>query len=128
MIYLDSSVALAQLFREPRRPADSFWGRALVSSKLLEYEIWNRVHAYRMTVSHGNEARQLLGRVDLIDLDEPVLSRALEPLPVAIRTLDALHLAAIDFIRTRSEPVELASYDDRMVAAATALGFPLAAL
>ena len=127
MIYTDSSVALAYLFREARCPPDSFWSQPLVSSKLLEYEIWNRVHAYGLTVSHGDEARQLMLRVVLIELDEQVLARALEPFPAPVRTLDSLHLATVDFLR-HSQPVELASYDDRMVVAAEALGILIAAL
>jgi predicted nucleic acid-binding protein len=128
VIYTDSSVALAHLFRERQRPADSFWKQPLVSSKLLEYEVWNRVHTYRLTTSHSNEARQLLARVVLIELGEPVLSRALEPFPVAVRTLDALHLATMNFISSGGESAELASYDHRLLAAAEALGIPPAAL
>jgi len=37
MIYLDSSVALAQLLKEKRRPSDAFWEHQMVSSRLLEY-------------------------------------------------------------------------------------------
>jgi uncharacterized protein len=128
VIYLDSSVALAQLLREPRRPADTLWGRSLVSSKLLEYEIWNRVHAYRLSGSLGEQARQLLARVVLIKLDDPVLARALEPFPMSLRTLDSLHLATMDFIIRSGEAVDLASYDNRLIAAAEALGIPIATL
>lgn len=128
MIYTDSSVALAHLFRETQRPSDSFWKQPLISSKLLEYEVWNRVHAYRLTASHSDEARQLLERVILIELGEPVLFRALEPFPVAVRTLDALHLATMNFIGAGGGSIELASYDMRLAAAAQALGIPLAAL
>jgi uncharacterized protein len=128
VIYIDSSVALAHLFREPRRPADPFWSQPLVSSKLLEYEVWNRVHAYQLTGSHSNEVRLLLTRVVLIELDESVLSRALEPFPIRVRTLDALHLATIDFTSAMSEPIELASYDHRLLAAARALGISIAEL
>jgi hypothetical protein len=52
----------------------------------------------------------------------------LEPFPVAVRTLDALHLATMDFIRESGEPVQLASYDNRLIAAAEALGITPAAL
>ena len=38
MIYVDTSVALAHLFAEDRRPPASFWTETLVSSRLLEYE------------------------------------------------------------------------------------------
>jgi len=100
----------------------------LVSSRLLEYEIWNRVHAYGLVRSHAEEARVLLMGVELVEMDRPVLARALEPLPLAVRTLDALHLATIDFLSTRGEAVALASYDNRLLAAAHALGIPVAAL
>jgi hypothetical protein len=66
--------------------------------------------------------------VNLVELSEPALARALLPFPVRIRTLDALHLATIEFLRRQGEPVELASYDSRLVAAAAAVGISVAAL
>jgi hypothetical protein len=45
-----------------------------------------------------------------------------------VRTLDALHLATADYLRRQGEPVELASYDNRLIAAVQALGISLAAL
>ena len=45
MIYLDSSVALAGLFLEDRSPPADFWRQPLISSRLLTYEVWNRVNA-----------------------------------------------------------------------------------
>lgn len=64
--------------------------------------MWNRVHA--------------------------VLERALEPFPMQVRTLDALHLASIEFLRKSRQDVQLATYDTCLAAAARALGIPLAAL
>ena len=93
MIYVDTSVALAELLAEDRRPAESFWNQTLVSSRLLEYEVWIRVHARKLARSHGEAARALVGRVALLELVSPVLTRALEPFPRPVRTLDALHLA-----------------------------------
>ena len=61
-------------------------------------------------------------------MGDAALARALEPFPVAVRTLDALHLATMDFIRESGEPVQLASYDNRLTAAAEALGITPAAL
>ncbi|MCZ7642031.1 MAG: hypothetical protein M5U33_03855 [Pseudorhodoplanes sp.] len=69
--------------------------------------------------------RALIGRVALIELAQPVLQRALAPFPTPLRTLDALHLASIDFLRERGQRVELATYDDRLAIAARALGIPL---
>ena len=92
---------------------------------LLEYEVWNRVHARKLGQSHSDAVRELIGRVALIELAVPVLGRALEPFPVPVRTLDALHLASIEFLRARRQTIELASYDDRLLEAAQALGIPL---
>lgn len=39
MIYLDTSVLLAELLDEERRPPARLWSEPLVSSSLLEYEI-----------------------------------------------------------------------------------------
>jgi len=125
MIYLDTSVALAQLLAEDRVPAPGLWHEPLVSSRLIEYEIWTRLHARGLGRSHGEHARALLARLAIVELVPPVLERALEPFPTAVRTLDALHLASIEFLRRRGQQVALASYDDRMVAAARALGIPV---
>jgi uncharacterized protein len=128
VIYVDSSIALAHLFGEARSPPALFWAEPLTSSKLLEYEVWNRIHAYGLTDSHSEAARALLWRVTLVEMDERVLARASEPLPVRVRTLDALHLATMVFIQARRQTLELASYDARLVAGARALGISLAAL
>jgi hypothetical protein len=49
----------------------------------------------------------------------------LEPFPIPVRTLDGLHLASIEFLRARRQTVELASYDERLLAGARALHIPL---
>ena len=121
MIYLDTSVLLAQLFSEDRHPDDPFWNQTLVSSRLLEYEIWTRIHGRRLTGSHGEAARSLIGRIAFLELAPPVLARALEPFPAPVRTLDALHLASVLFLRAREKSIRLASYDERQIAAARRL-------
>jgi uncharacterized protein len=128
LTYVDSSVALAQLYREFRAPAPSFWLGPKVSSRLLAYEVWNRLHAHDRADSHGGMARGLLGGIQLLDLSSGTLSRALEAFPVPVRTLDGLHLATIEFLRGSGEEIELASYDNRLLAGARALGIPVAAL
>jgi hypothetical protein len=128
VIYLDTSVALAQLLAEDRYPPPSLWGEPLVSSRLLEYEVWTRIHAQGLDRSHGDGVRLLLGRLAFLELAPPVLARALEPFPTAVRTLDALHLASVEFLRGQGQQVTLASYDDRLLAAARALKIPVADL
>ena len=100
----------------------------MISSRLIEYEIWTRIHARKLTRSHGDEARTLLGRIALVELFPPVLTRALEPFPRPVRTLDALHLASMDFIRKQGQSITLASYDDRLITAARSLRFSIYAL
>jgi len=126
LIYLDSSVVLARLFAEDRSPADGFWAQALVSSRLLELEVLNRVHARGGAASYAAHARHFVDRVSLLELSPRVLVRALQPFPLPVRTLDALHLATMDFLRVSGQTIELATYDERLAAAAQALGFPRA--
>jgi hypothetical protein len=121
VIYLDTSVALAQLLAEDRIPPVDLWHAPLVSSRLLQYEVWTRIHARGLGRSHGELARQLINRLALIEVAAPILGRALEPFPTPVRTLDALHLASIDFLRQHGQDVRLASYDARLLTAAKAL-------
>ncbi len=125
MIYLDTSVALAQLLAEDRRPPARLWEELLVSSRLLEYELWNRLHARGLGASHGEAARELVGRVALAELERRILGRALEAFPAPVSTLDALHLASADFLRSHGTPVTIATYDKQVAKAARRLDFEL---
>jgi predicted nucleic acid-binding protein len=124
MTYVDTSVLLAHLLAEDQRPPDALWFTTLVASRLVEYETWTRLHARGLGRTHGEHARQLLGRLALLELTPTVLARATEPFPVQVRTLDALHLASIEFLRGRHQDVQLATYDRRLAAAARKLGVP----
>ncbi|MFL6234650.1 MAG: PIN domain-containing protein [Thermoanaerobaculia bacterium] len=126
MIYLDSSVALAYLLAEDRSPSPVLWREPLISSRLLQFEVWARIHARGLTHSHSQLVELLLKRIPLLEMAVPVLTRALKPFPKPIRTLDALHLASADFLRARGEPVAIASYDGRLIEAAQLMGFSLA--
>lgn len=125
MIYLDTSVALAHLLAEDRTPPERLWAEPLMASRLIEYEIWTRIHARKLSRSHADEVRALLGRLALVELSQPVLARALEPFPKPVRTLDAIHLASMDFLRSQGQTVTLASYDARLVSCARALRFSI---
>jgi predicted nucleic acid-binding protein len=125
VIYLDTSVALAQLLAEDRRPPAELWGEELVSSRLLEYELWNRLNARQLAGSHADVARLLLARLAWLELQPRVLERALQPFPAPVRTLDALHLASVSFLREHGKDVALATYDERMAHAARAMRIPI---
>ena len=128
MIYLDSSVALAYLTEETRRPPDSFWLQRLCASRLLQFEVWNRLNRYAASTDASALTHGLFARVALLELTSTVLARALDPFPVGIRTIDSLHLATLHYVRASGTPVALASYDARMIAAAEALDFEIAEL
>lgn len=81
MIYLDTSVALAHLLAEDRQPPASLWNETLVSSRLLEYEIWTTLHGRGLANSHSESARLLIGRVGILELTPLVLARALDAFP-----------------------------------------------
>lgn len=127
MIYLDTSVALAELFAEDRRPPADLWKGLLVSSRLLEYELWTRLNGRAAARSHGEAARELLSRVAFVELSPLVLSRALDPWPLPVRTLDALHLATALFLMGRRQPLEVATYDQRLGRAAMSVGLAVTA-
>ncbi len=125
MIYLDTSVALTHLLGETRAPRPALWSEMIVSSRLLEYEVWTRIHGRGLSRSHGDLVRQLLAGIALVELAPNVVARALEPFPSPVRTLDALHLATVEFLRAQRQEVVLASYDERMIQAGRALGMQI---
>lgn len=125
MTYLDTSVALAELLGEDRSPAAGFWDQALYSSRLLAYQLAVRLNARGLAGSHGPSAERLLARVSLVELSPLVLDRALSPFPVAVRTLDALHLATLEWLARGGRRPSVAAYDGTFRDAATALGYPL---
>jgi predicted nucleic acid-binding protein len=125
VVYVDSSAVLAQLLAVERRPPEAFWLETLTSSRLLEYEVWTRIHRETGGAARPEAAQALLGKVVLVELRPAVLQRALRPYPVPLRTLDALHVATLDHLRGMGGALALATYDRRMADAALAIGFVL---
>ncbi len=128
MIYLDTSVLLAHLLAEDRSPGPELWNETLVASRLVEYEAWIRLRARGLEESHGDHLRSALDRVAFLDMAGPVLAGALTGPSTRLRTLDALHLASADFLRNQDAHVEMASYDERLLEGALAIGLPIAQL
>ena len=114
MIYVDSSVVLATLLTEDRSPGAALWQDDLVSSQLLYYEVTNRLQAYGAKQDVLATASDLLARIALVALTPEVLVRAERPFPVAVRTLDALHLATAVYLTQQRARLSLATYDRRM--------------
>lgn len=127
MIYLDSSVLIAHLLAEDRRPPASLWEGPLISSRLLEVEAWTALHA-RGKARLGEPLSLLLLRLTILEMEEPVLARAIEPFPVPVRALDAIHLASADYLRRIGEDISIATYDARMSATAREMEFEIVSL
>ena len=114
---------LSWLFREVSAPPDTFWDRRFVSSRLLEYETVNRIHARGSDPALLAAARQSFEGIAFAELSADVLARALEPFPKHLRTLDSLHLATLVHLRGQGVAASLATLDKRLAEVATALGF-----
>lgn len=125
MIYVDTSVVLAHLLAEDKTPPLRLWSEPLVASRLLHYETWVRIHSRGLASTHGEAVRANLARIAIVEMQGFVLQRASEPFPSPVRTLDALHLASMEFLRSHGQAVVLASYDDRMRVAAQAMEISL---
>lgn len=122
MIYLDTSVFLAHVLGETRRPPDRLWSEVLVSSRLLDYEAWTRVHAYGLGATHGSVMAEALRSLGFLELVPIVLARARDPFPTAVRTLDALHLATLDFLQVNGFSPRILTWDRRLLQSAEAIG------
>lgn len=122
MVYVDTSVVLAHLLAEDTAPSPGLWDESLVASRLVEFETLCRLHATGRSGTHEGAAREILARIAMLELVEPVVARVTLPFPEPVRTLDALHLASMAFLEEQGVELRLATYDRRLSAAARALG------
>jgi hypothetical protein len=58
--------------------------RILMSSRLLEYDVWSRIWACGIGQSHREEVRASLAKIGMTELARLSLHRALEPFPVGV--------------------------------------------
>lgn len=119
--YLDSSAIVKLAVREPESEALRRYlrhRRPLLSSALARTEV------LRALLPGGEPAvtagRRVLEQLDLVRVNDRILDLAGSLLPVELRSLDAIHLATAK--RLGAELSEIVTYDDRMVAAARAMG------
>ena len=100
----------------------------ILAAALLADMVRKGLLAPPATPGAGPPATALLGRIALLELSPPVLTRALGAFPVPVRTLDALHPASADYLRQHGQTVELATYDHRMWNAARSMSIPVSGL
>ena len=124
--YLDSSALVKLAVREPESTALRRYlrrRRPLISSALARTEV------ARALLSLGPDAvrrgDEVLARVDLVRINDRVLNTAGSMLPPDLRSLDAIHLATAQ--QLGDDLARIVTYDDRMAAAARALGWTVVA-
>jgi predicted nucleic acid-binding protein len=96
--------------------------RGWASSALLRTELPRAL--VRVDPSLVPRALDLLAQVSLLIIDTHVLDTAARLSPPSLRSLDAIHLASA--LQLRDELTAFVAYDDRLLAAASALGMPIA--
>lgn len=116
--YLDTSAFLKLVVVEPESAAlhrflTRWPGRA--SASLLRAEAIRALRGAGQG-AHLGAARQLLGGISLVRLDEPLLDRAAELDRRDLRSLDAIHLAAA--LAIGRDLGAFLTYDERLAGAA----------
>ena len=130
--YVDTSALLRIVLRESGALEELRTYDGLVSSELIAVESARTIDRLRiqgaLTMEEAAErigaVNEWLEGIDLVLLRPPVLSRASDPMPMPIGTLDAIHLATALIWRERLGNLpEMATHDAALGAAARAFGF-----
>jgi predicted nucleic acid-binding protein len=133
-IYVDTSAVLRFVLGEAGALTELRRAERLVSSELLEVEsrrtIDRLARAGMLSPDAAADRLAAVGHwieaIDLVLLRAPVLSRAGDPLPTPLGTLDAIHLATALVWRDRSQtPFTLATHDTTLGLAARTFGIPV---
>ncbi|MGE5344879.1 MAG: PIN domain-containing protein [Acidithiobacillales bacterium] len=130
--YIDSSVLLRVVLGQAGRLLE--WRKVThgVSSSVAEVESLRTLDRLRLESELEEEdfARRrgvllrILDSMTLVEPTRPVLARAAQPLPTALGTLDAIHLATALLYRDAvRQPVTVATHDRALARAARAHAF-----
>ena len=129
--YVDSSVLLRKLFREPVPFAKWSSIEQAYVSRLLVVEVSRVIDRCRLmgqlddeSVAQLHEERiGLIQSIDFVDLSDMLLERAALPMPTVIGTLDALHLVtALEVRRQLAPKLVFLTHDEQLALAARASG------
>jgi len=133
-VYLDSSALLRVVMRQ--RDALKEWNRITrgIGSALIEVEGLRTLDRLRLTERHGDEVAaerreavfRLMEAMEIVEIGHAVLARASQPLPTALGTLDAIHLATALLWKERAGvELAMATHDAALATAARASGLPV---
>lgn len=122
LVYADTSALVKLVLAERETPALLAWlrprTRALITSDLTRTELLRA--ARRGDPATAPRARAILEHIDVMMLSTPDFDRAATLDPPALRTLDALHLAAA--LSLGDDLRGMLAYDDLLADAAAAHG------
>jgi predicted nucleic acid-binding protein len=129
--YVDTSVLLRLVLREPGALEELRSCEALISSELIAVESLRTIDRLRLqgaitaeeAASRRETAMGWLEAVDLVLVQRPILARASEPFPTPLGTLDALHLAtALVWQDRMQQRLVVATHDRDLALAARSFG------
>lgn len=132
--YVDTSALLRLMLREAGGIEDLRSCDALVSSELLAVESLRTIDRLRLqgalttveAAARGAVVTEWLESVDRVLVQRRILSRASEPFPVLLGTLDALHLATALVWRDQvQQPFVMATHDAGLALATRAFGIEI---
>jgi hypothetical protein len=130
-VYVDTSVILRVLFREPDPVPD--WGlwKEAYASRLWHTEALRVVDRMRLTSAiNDQQVAQLRNEIDrihqafhIVSVSEHILARAGDAFPTVVGTLDAIHLATALQVRETVTIDAFITHDIQLATAAEAMGF-----
>ncbi|MBM3147160.1 MAG: type II toxin-antitoxin system VapC family toxin [Actinobacteria bacterium] len=132
--YVDASVLLRFVLGQPDRLEALRRIHSRVTSLLAQVECLRVIDALRIGNDLSEEeyaAKRLevftqVRRMERVTVSRSVLDSAAAPLPVRLKTLDAIHLAtAVQWRQRRASALVFATHDRQLGRAAAALGFPV---
>lgn len=130
--YVDSSIVLRLVLGQPHALREWRSVDTAVASAIVEVECLRTLD--RLRLRFGTADREiavrreavfaLLRRFEIVEVGRPILERAALPLPTALGTLDAIHLATAALWRERQgQDLTVATHDMALATAARASGF-----
>ena len=135
--YLDSSVILRMVLGQPDRLREWKTLRTGVASALVEVECLRTLDRLKIRediadaeIATRREAVfRLIEEIEIVEPTRVVLSRASQPLPTPLGTLDAIHLAtALLWQEKERKQLVMATHDTALGMAARACGLRVAGL
>ena len=130
--YIDSSIVLRILFGEHDRLSLPKHLNTTLASEILKIECFRTLERIRLSLRLTEDEmlqrtlmlNQALRTIKFIKFNSTILDRACQPLPVTIKTLDAIHLStALEWRSRENETLVFLTHDEQLGKVAKAMDF-----